>query len=77
MAETAASTFFSNSSSVMVSVVRSIFSMNWTAPIYATDQTKYTMNQPARSYQRRQIIASFAPKLVLVAEAQDILHIRY
>lgn len=33
MAETAASTFFSNSSSEIVSVVRSMFSMNWTAPI--------------------------------------------
>lgn len=38
MAETAASTFFSNSSSDMVRVVRSMFSMNWIAPIYQSSQ---------------------------------------
>lgn len=34
IAETAASTFFSNSSSVIVRLVRSRFSMNWIAPIW-------------------------------------------
>ena len=33
MADTAASTFFSKSSSEMLSTVRSIFSINWMAPI--------------------------------------------
>lgn len=42
MAETAASTFLSNSSSDMVSDERSMFSTNWTAPIWSHRQRDFT-----------------------------------
>lgn len=75
MADTAASTFCSNSSSVMVRVVRSMFSMNWIAPIYIWLEVVNTRLTLA-TYQGREIIPSLPSQLLLIAETENVLYIR-
>ena len=75
MAETAASTFCSNSSSVMVSVVRSMFSMNWMAPICGL-LARVGRRWVRSTDQRRQIVPGLSAEFLLVPESQDVLDIR-
>lgn len=76
MAETAASTFFSNSSSEMVSDERSMFSMNWIAPIC---QVVSAINSGGEevAYQGGQVVSRLATELLLIAEPQNVLDIRH
>lgn len=78
IAETAASTFFSNSSSLTVKLVRSSVSMNWRAPDYVC-QSLTLINKKKKvavnTHQRRKIITRFSTQLVLVAETQNVLNI--
>lgn len=80
IAETAASTFRSNSSSPTVRLVRSSPSMKEMAPDLI--HTKSALSNIRGSTwiewtdQRRQVIASLSCQLVLVAESKNVLNIR-
>ena len=58
----------------MVSVVRSMFSMNWMAPIWGL-LARYRRWLFGYTDQRRKIVTGFSAELLLVSESQDILDI--